>query len=100
MRQSMQRFAVLVLLFALIGSIGSKADDLLPQLRKNYEDCIHRTVRLQGPGSTSEAIDLAFQACQSQEQAIIERLATLGMAPATTFKALQAFKLRLRKALQ
>jgi hypothetical protein len=27
MRQSMQRFAVLVLLFALIGSIGSKADD-------------------------------------------------------------------------
>jgi hypothetical protein len=100
MRQSMQRFAVLVLLFALIGSIGSKADDLLPQLRKSYEDCIRHTVRLQGLGSTSEAIDLAFQACQSQEQAIIERLATLGMAPATTFKALQAFKLRLRKALQ
>ncbi|MEH2543219.1 MULTISPECIES: hypothetical protein [unclassified Bradyrhizobium] len=96
----MQRFAALVLLFALIGNVGSKADDLLPQLRKSYEDCIHRTVRLQGLGSTSEAIDLAFLACQSQEQAIIERLAALGMAPATSFKALQAFKLRLRKAVK
>ena len=97
-RQQTLYFAVVALILA--ANVGSKADDLLPQLRKSYEDCFHRAVRLQGVGRTSNAIDLAFQTCQSQEQAIIERLAALGMAPATTFKALQAFKLRLRKAVQ
>ena len=100
MRQSMQRLAALVLLFALIGTVDSKADDLLQKLRKDYEDCIHRSLRLQGLGRTSEALDLAFQACQSEERPIIERLTTLGMAPATTSKTLQAFKLRLRKTVQ
>ena len=100
MRQSMQRFAPLVLLFALIGNGATKADDPLPQLRKNYEDCVSRSVRLQGMGGTSEAIELAFQACQSREQAIREHLFALGMAPATTDKALQAFKLRLRKTVR
>ena len=97
MRQSMQRFASLILISTLAATAGSKADDLLPQLKKGYEDCVSRSVRLQGMGSTTEAFELAFQACQSKEQTIIEHLGALGMAPATTDKALQAFKLRLRK---
>ncbi|WP_028345995.1 hypothetical protein [Bradyrhizobium murdochi] len=105
MRQSMQRFAVLVLLFALIGNVGSKADDLLPQLRKNYEGCVYRAVRsqdekLRPTGGTSEAIELAFEACQSEEREIVEHLNAIGMAPATVDKALRAFKLRLQKTVR
>jgi hypothetical protein len=89
-----------VLISTITATVGSKADDVLSQLRKGYEDCVYRSVRQQGAGGTSKAFELAFLACQSQEQAIIEHLGALGMAPATTFKALQAFKLRLRKAGQ
>jgi hypothetical protein len=93
----MQRFALLALTFALAATAGSKADDLLSQLKKGYEDCVSRSVRLRGMGSAAEAFELAFLACQSKEQPIIEHLGAVGMAPATTEKALKAFKLRLRK---
>jgi hypothetical protein len=98
MRQWTLCFAVVALILA--ANVGSKADDLLPQLRKSYEDCFHRAVRLQGVGRTSNAIELAFQACQSDEQAIVERLSAVGMAPATADKALRAFKLRLEKSVR
>jgi hypothetical protein len=51
-------------------------------------------------GRTSNAIELAFQACQSDERAIVERLSAVGMAPATAEKALRAFKLRLQKSVR
>jgi hypothetical protein len=80
--------------------VGSKADELLPQLRKSYEDCFQRALRVQGAGRTSNAIELAFEACQSDERAIVERLGAVGMAPATADKAMRAFKLRLQKSVR
>ena len=100
MRQFTQRFAAFVLIFALTGNVGSKAGDLLPQLRKDYENCVYYSVRLQGVGGTSEAMELAFQACQSEERAITEHLKAVGMAPATVEKAWQAFRLRLQKTIR
>jgi len=96
-RRPIQHLALLVLISTLAATVGSKADDLLPQLRKGYEDCVYRSVRQQGARATSDAFELAFQACRSKEQAIIEHLSALGMASTTIDKALQAFKLRLRK---
>jgi hypothetical protein len=98
MRQRTLCFAVVVAL--VLANVGSKADDLLSQLRKRYEDCFHRAVRLRGVSPTSNAIELAFQACQSDERAIVQRLSAVGMAPATADKALQAFKLRLQKSVR
>lgn len=95
----MQRFAAIAMLFALACNGGIKADDLLPRLRKDYEDCVYRSARSQG-ASTSDGIELAFQACQSNEQAIITHLTALGMAQATVEKTLKAFRLRLQKTLR
>ncbi|KRR22280.1 hypothetical protein CQ13_29775 [Bradyrhizobium retamae] len=97
--------AAFVLTLVLAANLGSKADDLLPQLRKNYEDCVYRAVRsqaekLRSTGGTSEAIELAFEACQSEEREIVEHLNAIGMAPATVDKALRAFKLRLQKTVR
>jgi hypothetical protein len=95
--RQIHRFASFVLVSTFAVTFGSKADDQLPHLRKGYEDCVYRSVHLQGMGGTWEAFELAFLACQSKEQAITEHLGALRVAPATIDKALQAFKLRLRK---
>ena len=96
----MQCFASLVLISTLAITAGTKADEPLQQLKKGYEDCVSRSVRLRGMGGTTEAFELAFQTCRGKEQAIVEHLGSLGLAPGTTNKALQSFKLRLRKTVR
>ena len=98
--RQIHRFPSFVLVLTFAVTVGSKADDQLLHLRKGYEDCVYRSVHLQGTGGTWEAFELAFLTCQGKEQAITEHLAALGMAPATIDKALQAFKLRLRKTVR
>jgi hypothetical protein len=90
---------------ALALSVESNANDRTPQLRKVYEDCVLRAVRSHNAnprftGDTSEATELAFQVCQSEERAIIAHLYAAGVTQITAEKALYAFKLRLRRTIR
>lgn len=90
---------------ALASSVESHANDRIPQLRKNYEDCVFRAVRSLNAkpgyaGNTSEATELAFQVCHREEREIVEQLFAAGMTPVTVDKALMAFKRRLQQTIR
>jgi hypothetical protein len=90
---------------ALAFNVESNANDRIPQLRKIYEDCVFRVVRLQSAkpgyaGDSSETTELAFQVCHREEREIVEQLFAAGTAPATVDKALLAFKRRLQQTIR
>ena len=97
---------VLGLALALFFNIQAKADDRIPQLRKIYEDCVFRAVGSQAAANPkarfdpSAATELAFQACQPEERAIVANLYAAGVTAVTAEKALRGFKLRIQKTVR
>jgi len=101
-----QASSAITLAVALLFSIGVKADDQIPHLRKIYEDCVvravgsHATAIRKARIDVSAATELAFQACQNEEQAVIAHLRAAGTTQVTADKALQGFKLRLQRTIR
>ena len=97
---------VVALALALFFSIQARADDQIPQLRKIYEDCVFRAVGSQAAANPkarfdpSAATELAFQACQPEERAIVANLYAAGVTAMTAEKALRGFKLRIQKTVR
>ena len=86
-------------------SIRVKADDGIPQLRTLHENCVFRAVSSQLANrrtavDSSAMTELAFQACESEERAIIAQLYAAGVTPVTADQALRGFKLRLQKTIR
>jgi hypothetical protein len=92
----------IVLILAIFSSVNGHAQDQrITQLRKAYQDCVYDAVASQiragQMNNASAAIELAFQACATEEQAILAHVYAAGVSAVDANQAITGFKLSLKQ---
>jgi hypothetical protein len=95
----------LVLILAIFLSIKAYAQDQrISQLRKAYQDCVHEAVASQISAgqviNASAAIELAFRACDTEEQAIRAHVSAAGVSAVDANQTITGFKLSLKQTVR
>ena len=97
--------ASLILLPILIWSELTWAEDRMAQLRKLYQSCVidavASNVRHGGPDlNPSVATEMAFQACNTEEQAILADASAAGVSPVQANQVITGYKLSLKQNIR
>jgi hypothetical protein len=95
----------LFLILAIFLSVkGYAQDQRLALLRKGYQDCVYDAVASQiRAGQTNNAsatVELAFQSCATEEQAIRAHVSAAGVSPVDANQAITGFKLSLKQSVR
>jgi hypothetical protein len=95
----------IVLILVIFSSVKGYAQDLrITQLRKAYQDCVYDAVaskiRAGEMNNASAAIEWAFQACATEEQAILANVYAAGVSPVAANQTITGFKLSLKQTVR
>jgi hypothetical protein len=88
---------------ALSSDAAAEADTKMAKLRKMYQACVVDSVKSavrRGVADNNAAIELAFQACQTEEQAIVADANAAGVSPAQTNQVITGYKLTLKQTIR
>jgi hypothetical protein len=87
----------------LDSSAAAEPDTSMAKLRKMYQACVADSVKAgirRGATDYNAAIELAFQACQTEEQAIVADANAAGVSPAQTNQVIIGYKLALKQTIR
>jgi hypothetical protein len=96
---------LIVLAFPSTSAKAQQQDGRTAQLLEMYKDCVFDAVASQikssGAGiNGSAATELAFQACRTEEQAILLHALSGGVTPAQADQAVSNYKLSLKQSIR
>src|SRR6516164_5741596 len=97
-------FEILLLLFVLSAQTRGE-DTKITQLRKMYQDCVYDAVasEIRSSGhqiNPSAATELAFQACLTEEQAILAYVYAAGVTQVQANQVMSSFRLSLKQTVR
>jgi hypothetical protein len=97
-------FGIVLMLAIFISVKGYAQDPRITQLRKAYQDCVYDAVASQiragQMNNASAAIELAFQACATEEQAILAHVYAAGVSVVDANQTITGFKLSLKQTVR
>jgi hypothetical protein len=97
-------FGIVLMLAIFISVKGYAQDPRITQLRKAYQDCVYDAVASQiragQMNNASAAIELAFQACATEEQAILAHVYAAGVSVVDANQTITGFMLSLKQTVR
>lgn len=97
-------FGIVVILAIFFNAKGYAQDQRLAQLRKGYQNCVYDAVaseiRAGQTNNVSAVVELAFQSCATEEQAIRAHASAASVSPVDANQAITGFKLSLKQTVR